>query len=58
MSKIDATELVYRIVNRATNPPDNITSTPETMGWLNGYGTCQNDILNIIDKMRDEEEGK
>ena len=42
-----------RIVNRSINPPE-MRTLSELQGWLEGYATCQNDILDIIDEMYKE----
>ena len=38
------------IINRTIEPPKAMT-THEMCAWLSGYAKCQNDILELIDKL-------
>ena len=44
--------IIERIINRRIKPPDMFDLDALT-AWLNGYAKCQNDILDIIEKLRD-----
>lgn len=49
---MDKQDLIIQIVNRAVDPPACLSSS-ELIHYLNGYATCQNDIISIIDKCPD-----
>lgn len=50
MQNIDAYQVTEKIVERTIDPPKNMTAH-ELTDWLNGYATCQKDILTIIQLM-------
>lgn len=46
-------QIVERIVNRTVQPPDDMT-VEMLNAWLTGYAKCQNDVLEIIGKLKDQ----
>ena len=44
--------LIHRIVNRAVVLPEGDMNARDLTQWLNGYTTCQLDVLDIIDQLK------
>lgn len=51
LTKLGIDILVERILKRSVEVPKELTAD-ELMEWLNGYTSCQQTILNIIEDMR------
>lgn len=50
LTRIGYEDLIDRIVNRTLDPPRGITASGMTQ-WLNGYATCQHDIIDLIQSL-------
>ena len=46
-------QIIERIINRMVQPLDDMT-VEALNAWLTGYATCQNDVLEIIGKLKDQ----
>ena len=53
LTKMGYDAIISRIVNRVVEPPNGKT-TYELTAWLAGYAKCQNDVLEIIGKLKDQ----
>ena len=53
LTKMGYDMIFDRIVNRAVQPPDDMT-VEMLNAWLSGYAKCQNDVLEIIGKLKDQ----
>lgn len=53
LTKMGYDQIVERIVNRTVQPPNGKTAY-ELTAWMTGYATCQNDVLEIIGKLKDQ----
>lgn len=52
LTKMGYDNIIYRIVNREISPPG-VMTIQVMNAWLAGYAQCQNDILSIIEALRD-----
>ena len=52
LTKAGYSLIIDRIVNRKINPPQGLDAA-ELLNWCSAYAQCQNDILGIIEKLRD-----
>lgn len=52
LTKMGYDQIVEHIVNRTVQPPNDIT-VEMLNTWLTGYATCQNNILDIIVKLKE-----
>lgn len=53
LTKMGYDNITDRIINRIVQPPFDMNCS-ELNAWLNGYATCQNDILEIIGQLKDQ----
>lgn len=53
LTKMGYDMIVEHIINRKIQPPNDKTCF-ELNAWLQGYADCQNTILEIIEKMKDQ----
>lgn len=53
LTKMGYDMIFERIVNRTVQPPDDMT-VEMLNAWLTGYAKCQNDVLEIIGKLKDQ----
>ena len=53
LTKMGYDQIIERIINRAVDPPVKKTCI-ELTAWLTGYADCQNAIIDIIRKMKDQ----
>ena len=53
LTKMGYDMIVEHIINRKIQPPNDKTCF-ELNAWLQGYADCQNTILEIIGKMKDQ----
>ena len=44
--------IIDKIVNRTVEAPEGLTAR-ELLIWMNAYADCQDDILDIIEKLKD-----
>lgn len=51
MTDIGYTQIIDKIKNRNVDVPTDKNVT-ELMGWMTGYATCQNDIIDILMELR------
>lgn len=56
LTKMGYDMIIERIVNRTVQPPDDMT-VEMLNTWLTGYAKCQNDVLEIIGKLKDQTGG-
>ena len=53
LTKMGYDMIFDRIINRTVQPPDDMT-IEMLNAWLTGYATCQNDVLEIVGKLKDQ----
>ena len=53
LTKMGYDGLIERIINRTIQPP-NDKKWYELNAWLQGYAACQNNILLIIEELKDQ----
>ena len=53
LTSIGYNYIIDQIVNRKVQPPKEMY-TMELSAWLTGYAKCQNDIIDIINKLKDQ----
>lgn len=53
LTKIGYDQIIDRIVNRTVDPPKDMNCFALN-AWLQGYADCQNAIIDIIEKLRDD----
>lgn len=52
LTKVGYSLIIDRIVNRKVEPPKGLDAIG-LLNWCSAYAQCQNDILDIIEKLRD-----
>lgn len=53
LTKIGYDQIIERIVNRQFDPPRG-KNLRELSDYLTGYADCQNDIISLLQELRDE----
>ena len=53
LTSIGYNYIIDQVVNRKVQPPEEMY-TMELRAWLTGYAKCQNDIIDIINKLKDQ----
>ncbi len=53
LTSIGYNYIIDQVVNRKVQPPEEMY-TMELSAWLTGYAKCQNDIIDIINKLKDQ----
>lgn len=53
LTKMGFDQIIERIVNRHFDPPRG-KNLLEFSGYLDGYADCQNDIISLLQELRDQ----
>ena len=53
LTKIGYDQIIDKIVNREIEPPKGMNCVALNE-WLQGYADCQNAIIDIVEKLRDQ----
>jgi len=52
LTKAGYSLIIDKVVNRKVDPPQGLDAVG-LLNWCSAYAQCQNDILDIIEKLRD-----